>query len=214
MKRKYIYIIAVIFLIGFGINYIATIGINIWGFNKIQQTNERYKQFEIPYEEYVAQQQYDEYYRPKIDSLLEVNPKAAIKYIDKVISKYPKEYFLELQKGVAYYKLDSFEIANEQFKKSMDKNGREFPRAQGYSGWALAELGRYDEAIVELKKAAEVNSDYIFDIATVYEMKNDIPNAIKYYEIEIENMKKYNALKYYKDIEELTKKVAELKNKK
>ena len=159
MKIKYVYIIAVIFLIGFGINYIATIGVNIWGFNNIQQTNERYKQFEIPYEEYVAQQQYDEYYQPKIDSLLEANPKAAINYIDKVISKYPKEYFLELQKGVAYYKIDSFETANNQFKKSIDKKGREFPRAQGYFGWALAELGRYDEAIVELKKAAEVNSD-------------------------------------------------------
>ncbi|EDM44611.1 hypothetical protein SCB49_13605 [unidentified eubacterium SCB49] len=193
------------------INYIASVGVNIWGLNELQQINDRYEQSDISYEEYVAQQHYDEYYQPKIDSLLEANPKAAINYIDKVISKYPKEYFLELQKGVAYYKIDSFETANIQFKKSMDKNGREFPRALGYSGWALAELGRYDEAIIELKKAAEVNSDYIVDMAMVYEMKNDIPNAIKYYQLEIENMKNLNALRYYKDIEYLTKKVAELK---
>ena len=211
MKKKYVYILTLGILIVIGINFIGVIGVNIWGYNEIWQNNKHSKQFEIPYEEYLKEEQYQHYYRPKIDSLLEINPKMAIPFIEKVIEKYPSEYFLELYQGIGYYKIDSFEIAYNKFQKSMEKNGKEFPRALEYSGWALIKLERYDEALMEFNKASEYNSEFNFAIATVYELKEDFPNAIKYYRKEIEYLKKINALAYYKDIAELEKKIADLK---
>ncbi|QAA82086.1 hypothetical protein EI546_10295 [Aequorivita sp. H23M31] len=210
MKRKIVYIIALVFLVAIGKNFIGLIGVNIWGYNEIWQ-NKRSHQSDVPYEDYLAAEQYQYCYQPKIDSLLEVNPKLAIQYIDKVMAIYPDEYFLELYQGIGYYKIDSFEIAYKKFQKSMKKNGKEYPRALQYSGWALVKLEMYDEALLEFRKASEYHSDYNFDMATVFELKKDLPNAIKYYRKEIEHLKKINALAYYKEITQLEKKIANLK---
>ena len=105
------------------------------------------------------------------------------------------------------------EIAIKQFRKSMSKSGHEFPTALGHIGWTLVELERYDEAIVEFKKAAKQNSVYILDIAQVYELRNDFVNAQKYYELRLGVLEKDNDPYYKNEIEELKIKIEKLDRK-
>lgn len=189
MKREHAYYMAAFLLIVIAINFIGAVGIEICGTIERNKINKEYKKYRVPNEVLIARQKYEQYYEPKIDSLLDSDPIKAIDFINHTIDLYPEKYILELYKGVAYYNIDSLNIALSQFKKSMEKGNYEFSRALGYSGWTLAELGRYDEAIEELNKAASINSDYYYDIASVYEMSGDSLNAIKYYEIVIDKLR-------------------------
>ncbi|MBG7612815.1 hypothetical protein IU405_11215 [Polaribacter sp. BAL334] len=133
---------------------------------------------------------------PKIDSLIYANPQLAIKAIDKLIYEYPEIYFLEMQKGIAYYQIDSLNLAIKEFKISMNKSGYEFPTALGYIGKTLVKQKKFDEAIVEFKKAENQNSKYTLDIAETYELRGDVENAIKYYEKRINAIK---SVEFYKE---------------
>ncbi|MBC72475.1 MAG: hypothetical protein CMH47_09410 [Muricauda sp.] len=194
MKKKYIYYIAILFLAAFVLNSIGLFGLGFWGMSKQNEREAERRRNQIPQEEWVAEQRYTDYYEPKIDSFLQANPSQAISYIDKVLKKYPEKDFLYIYKGMGFYKIDSFELAHKEFKKAMAKAGYESPAALGYSGWALAKMERYDEAISEFKKAVKTNSNYEYDLALVYEMKGDFQNAINYYEKEIDETQKLNPL--------------------
>ncbi|MFN0728573.1 tetratricopeptide repeat protein [Polaribacter gochangensis] len=206
MNKKIVYFISLVFVIIIAVNIVSAVGVNIWALFKWQENDKIH-------ESNLENQKYEDYFEPKIDSLIEIDPKNAIKYINKVIIKYPEIYFLELKKGIAYYKIDSMEIAIKQFRKSMSKSGHEFPTALGHIGWTLVELERYDEAIVEFKKAAKQNSVYILDIAQVYELRNDFVNAQKYYELRLGVLEKDNDPYYKNEIEELKIKIEKLKKK-
>ena len=219
MKKKYVYIIAIIFLVGIGLNYLGVFGLGIWGMSEQSEREKRYRGNEIPQEEWIAEERYKNYYEPKVDSFLKANPSQAIIYIDQIIKKYPEKNFLNIYKGMGLYRLDSFELAHKEFKKAMKKAGYEYPTALGNSGWALAKMKRYDEAIYEFKKAIKDNSDYVYDLAEVYEIKGDFRNAIELYQKEIEKIETRNPLKskidsnIVKQIYELKEKIVELNKK-
>ena len=171
---------------------ITAIGLLCFGIYKLYESNEskderREVKRSLFYHNEIA---------PKIDSLIYANPELAIKAIDKLINEYPKIHFLEIQKGVAYYQIDSFNLAIKEFKYSMKKVGYEFPKAQAYIGKALVKQKRFDEAIVEFKKAENQNSKYTVEIAETYELKGNLENAIKYYEKRINYIK---SKEFYKE---------------
>lgn len=206
MNKKIVYYISLIFLIGIAINIIFGIGAFGYGFSKLFESNEESEKAKssLHYHNDIA---------PKIDSLIEVNPQLAIKTIDKLIKEYPDIYFLELQKGIAYYKIDSLKLAIKEFEKSMNKSSNEYPRALGYIGWTLFKLEQFEEAIVKFEEAAKQNPIYILDIAEVYEMKKDWNSAVKYYQIRLDQIKSENDSYYDDEINELKTKIQELKNK-
>ena len=219
MKRKYIYYIAILFIVAFALNYIGLFGLGFLGMSKQNEREAERSRHQIPQEEWIAEQRYTDYYKPKIDSLLQVDPSQAISYIDKVLKKYPEKDFLYIYKGMGFYKIDSFKLAYKEFKKGMVKAGYESPAALGYSGWALAKMERYDDAISEFEKAIKTNTSYEYDLALVYEMKGDFQNAINYYEKEINETEKLyplqsridsNTVKY---LAELRVKLVTLKEK-
>ncbi|MDO1514580.1 tetratricopeptide repeat protein [Maribacter confluentis] len=219
MKKKYVYYIVIIFLIGIGLNYLGIFGLGIASMSEQHEREKRRKANQIPQEQWVAEEQYTNFHEPKIDSLLKTNPSQAIIYIDQIIRKYPKKDFLNIYKGTGLYKLDSFELAHQEFKKAMEKAGYEYPTALGNSGWALAKMERYDEAIAEFKKAIKDNTDYIYDLALVYEMKGDFKSAIELYQEEIKRIETKNPLNSKIDpnivnqIEGLKNKIQEMNNK-
>lgn len=219
MKKKYVYYIVIIFLVGIGLNYMGIFGLGIWAASEQNERDKKRKENQVPLEDWIAEEQYTNYYKPKIDSLLNVNPSQAINYIDQIIKKYPEKHFLNIYKGTGLYKLDSFELAHREFKIAIEKAGYEYPTALGNSGWALARMQKYDEAIVEFKKAIKDNTDYEYDLAQVYEMKGDFQKAIDYYVKEIADTEKEDPLKSRIDsntvryLTQLRVKLAELKKK-
>ncbi|WP_298507101.1 tetratricopeptide repeat protein [uncultured Maribacter sp.] len=190
MKKKYVYYIVIIFLIGIGLNYAGIFGIGIWAASEQSERDKKRKENQVPLKHWIAEEQYTNYYKPKIDSLLSVNPSQAIKYIDRIIEKYPEKDFLNIYKGTGLYKLDSFKLAHREFKIAMEKAGYEYPTALGNSGWALAKMEKYDEAILEFKKAIESNGDYELDLAEIYELKGDFKKAIQCYKNKIHEIEK------------------------
>ena len=189
---------------------ITAIGLLSFGIYKLYESNES----KDDRRETKSWLKYHNYISPKIDSLIEVNPQLAIKNIDRLIDKYPDIYFLELQKGLAYYNIDSLELAIIEFKKSMTKSGNEYPIALGYIGRTLAKLERYEEAIEVFNKAVKENSVYIIDIAQVYEMKKEFKSAIKSYEFRLRILEKDNDEFYKSEMEQLKKKIDKLKKEK
>lgn len=192
---------------------------NIWGLSNIFEREEKYKQYQLTEEEWIAKERYENYYEPKIDSLLDTNPELAISFIDKTLKKYPNEYFLHVYKGIGLYAIDSFKLADLEFKKSMKIGGHEFPKALAYSGFALAELKNYEEAIVQLKKAADSNSDYNYDLGQVYELNENFSKAVKCYNFEIKRIKELYPLTHMtnenikKEIRFIENKITELNKK-
>lgn len=188
MKKKYISYVVILFLIGIALNYLGIFGLGIWGMSEQIERDKTYRENEVPLEEWMANERYENLHRPKIDSLLKVNPSGAIDYVDTIMPDYPKEDFLHIYKGMGFYNLDSFELAHQEFEKAMEKSGYEYPTALGNSGWALAKMERYDEAIAQFKKAIQTNSGYEYDLAQVHEMMGDFKKAIAFYKKEIKEI--------------------------
>ncbi|MEM9649903.1 MAG: tetratricopeptide repeat protein [Bacteroidota bacterium] len=188
MKKKYISYVVILILIGIALNYLGIFGLGIWGMSEQIERDKRYRGNEVPLEELMANERYENLHKSTIDSLLKANPNEAIAYIDAIMPDYPEEDFLHIYKGKGFYSLDSFELAHGEFKKAMRKSGYEYPTALGNSGWALAKMERYDEAIAQFKKAIQTNSGYEYDLAQVYEMMGDFEKAITFYKKEIKEI--------------------------
>ena len=211
MKPKTVRNIAIIFTAVILISIISAIGVNIWGFSKQIEYDRKNSKTDQEIKEIVNKNKYDNYYEPIIDSLVYVNPKNALNYINKVIKLYPKESELEFYKGMAYYKIDSFNLAIVSFKKSMEMRGYNSPRNLNSIGWSYFYLENYEESLNYLKKASETNESYIYDIALFYELQEDYKNAIKYYKIVLKNMENSNMrINWYKEISELQSKISKL----
>ena len=211
MKTIIVKYIAIIFVAAFIINFIGGIGVNIWGLSKIFERNKKDSTSEKSYDEYIAEERLMYYYKPKVDSLINTDPRKAITYVDRLLIEYPNEYYLTLQKGLAYYEIDSLESALKYFEKSIEYNGREYPRALEYIGWTLAEQKKYDQAILKLKKAAKTNDSYNLDIAQLYELKEDKLIALQYYKKVLKSWEDSNMkFQWWKKIAELKEKIAEL----
>ena len=206
MNKKLVYYIAIAFLVIVSINLLMGLFGVGYGVTKLFESNENSEivNSELNYHNDIS---------PKIDSLIQVNPRLAIQNIDKFIKEYPTIYFLELQKGMAYYQLDSFELAIREFEKSMTKSGYEYPRALGYIGWTLIETGKFEEGIERLIKAAEQNSDYVRDIALAYYEQEDWENAILYYEKRLDYMTSQKDPYFRNEIKEVNRILTDLKKK-
>ncbi|AFL80016.1 hypothetical protein Aeqsu_0504 [Aequorivita sublithincola DSM 14238] len=154
-----------------------------------------------------------DYYNPLVDSLLDANPKVAIAYIDSVLIRYPYEYQMALKKGVGYYRIDSIEKAIFFFEKAMEMRDEEYPQALQYKAWALSDLKKYDEAIIQFEKASKLSNGYENElyIAETYELKENTKEAIKYYKLFLSNLESLNSnLQYWEKIRDVKKKIAAL----
>ena len=164
LMKKFANFISILATISAISTVIAAVGLLGFGIYKLYESNEsKEERTEVKRSLF-----YHNEIAPKIDSLIYANPQLAIKAIDKLINEYPEIYFLEMQKGIAYYQIDSLNLAIKELKISMNKSGYEFPIALGYIGKTLVKQKKFDEAIVEFKKAENQNSKYTLDIAETY----------------------------------------------
>ncbi|OAD92019.1 hypothetical protein A7A78_09730 [Aequorivita soesokkakensis] len=213
MKQKTVKYIAIIFIGSFVISIISGIGLNIWGLSNIFESNNSSDFSEEEYKEYQKQEMLRNYYNPLVDSLLDANPRIAAAYIDSVLIRYPSEYDMAFRQGIAYHRIDSLEKAIASYQKAMDINGGEYPQALQYIGFALSDLKKYDEAIVQFEKASSISSGYENElyIAENYELKGDTEEAIRYYKLFLSSLEANNLnLRYWEDIRDLKKKITEL----
>jgi tetratricopeptide (TPR) repeat protein len=213
LKQKTVKYIAIIFIGSFVISIISGIGLNIWGLSNIFESNNSSDFSEEEYKEYQKQEILRNYYNPLVDSLLDANPRIAAAYIDSVLIRYPSEHDMAFRQGIAYHRIDSLEKAIASYQKAMDINGGEYPQALQYIGFALSDLKKYDEAIVQFQKASSISSGYENElyIAETYELKGDTEEAIRYYKLFLSSLEVNNLnLRYWEDIRDLKKKITEL----
>lgn len=87
-------------------------------------------------------------------------------------------------------------LATLYFDKSMIYGFRN-PKELSAMAFCQVQLKNYDEAIDCLKEAVEINRDYKIQLASVYEMKEDWENALKYYSEYIDHRESWdiNAIK-------------------
>jgi tetratricopeptide (TPR) repeat protein len=213
LKQKTVKYIAIIFIGSFVISIISGIGLNIWGLSNIFESNNSSDFSEEEYKEYQKQEMLRNYYNPFVDSLLDANPRIAAAYIDSVLIRYPSEYDMAFRQGIAYHRIDSLEKAIASYQKAMDISDGEYPQALQYIGFALSDLKKYDEAIVQFQKASSISSGYENElyIAETYELKGDTEEAIRYYKLFLSSLEANNLnLRYWEDIRDLKKKITEL----
>jgi len=117
------------------------------------------------------------YLLPKIDTLTEVNPKDAIKTIDLYLKEYPNKKGLVYNKGLAYFKLDSFIKSKKMFLKVYDGSSNEAYNI------ALCDmkLHNYKSAIKYFKIASKINLSVKYNLAEAYEKNNEYKKALQYY---------------------------------
>jgi len=90
-------------------------------------------------------------------------------------------------------------------------SGYESPRILSDIGLIYLKQKENEEALKYFKKAAEINEDYYIDVAEFYEIQRDYPNAIKHYNIVLENWENSNMqLAWFKEIQNLKKKISDL----
>ena len=103
----------------------------------------------------------------KVDLLIDNNPQ-----LDEF-----KIQDLHFTKGDLLYQNDSLKEAVEEFTKS----GINFPTSLAARARAYLKLKQYKECLADLNKAAEVNSDYYWNIGNYYEVVNKKDSAIFFY---------------------------------
>lgn len=213
MKLRTVKYIAIIFIAAFVISAIGGIGLNIWEFSNILETNNNSNYTEEEYQKYEKAKMLRDHYNPMVDSLLDVNPRVAIAYIDSVLTIYPSEYKMFLKQGVGFYRIDSLDKAITLFKKAMEVRGEEFPEALHYIGWTLTDLKNYDEAIAQFNKAATISNRHVNDyyIAEIYELKGDTIESLKYYKLFLSSLESLNSnLQYWEEIRDVKVKISQL----
>jgi len=123
----------------------------------------------------------ENYHLPLIDSLLYTEPQNAIRYSNDLLQlTYHNNADLYLRVAYGYIEMDSFQLASLYFDMSMIYGFRN-PKDLSAMAFCQVQLKNYDEAIDCLKEAVEINRDYKIQLASVYEMKEDWNNALKYY---------------------------------
>lgn len=156
-----------------------------------------------------AKYELENYHLPKIDSLLDSEPKKAISYSKNLLeSTYPKNGELYSMIAYGYIEIDSFKLSSKYFSASMTY-GLRGPKSLSAIAYCQVQLENYDEAIRHLKEATSINRDYKIQLAEVYEMKEDWKNAGKYYseyisdreswDSNIRNNKEFQKLKSKRD---------------
>jgi len=218
MREKGMKNIAIVFLIAIAVSVLAMIALNFNTASFHQELERERKQSALSDEELLQMRKEDNlnfHYLPKIDSIITVDPKSAVNYIDKVSKIYPKEYSLNTKRGVAYYKVDSFKLAAKEFKASMKIQGWEQPRVLGYLAWCYIQLEDYDSAIVELEKASKESSDYSYDwdLAGVYKANKNPSKALETYRSILKQLKEQNPIEVWKDIEYVEGKISDLEKR-
>lgn len=172
-------------------------------------------------ENYTHERKFRYVLSPKIDSLIfSDNPRKALKLIDSLMPKYQNEIQLYFDKGLSLTMIDSFELAIKHFDKVLSyvntsdtsrKKGLRYRNSLYYKFRCLSALKKYDEALNVLEQLLEFDSDYKIEIASIYELKNDYKNSIKYYKLtqkEYEESK--DSLRLWKEIQSFKDKILEL----
>lgn len=84
-----------------------------------------------------------------------------------------------------------------------------------YIDFALSNLKKCDEAIVQFQKASSLSKGYENELylAETYELKGDIREAVKYNKLFLSSLENLtNNLQYWEDIRDLKKKINDLEN--
>ncbi|GAB5523030.1 MAG: hypothetical protein Roseis2KO_09020 [Roseivirga sp.] len=146
------------------------------------------------YEKEQAQQKLDWVYLPRADSLINANPILAVAYIQEVFKEFPENPNLFKSLGLAYYQMDSLELAIRQFELSLKYSSRDDENVLVYLGACKIESGDVEGSIRYLDRAAMLHWEYKYDLGYAYELLKDQVNAEKYYAQYLETLEKLNPL--------------------
>ena len=150
-------------------------------------------------ENLTSEQEFEIYERPNSNtgsysSYVTTDPQKAIPYIKKLLEEHPGNKSLERQIGDAYSDVDSLDKALIHWANSIKGVESEnldilFELAQ-----IKVEKKDYDGAIADLLKASQFDWNYNYDLAQVYELKNELKNAEIYYTKYMNTVKKDNSM--------------------
>ena len=162
--------------------------------------------------EWKKNQKFNFYYLPLIDSLINANPSSAVTFIDDVSRIYPNENILRTKKGISLFRLDSFDLAINEFNKSVDGLDREQPSVRAYLAWSYGNLDDYPQAIMQMERAVQNSTDitYQLDLAYLYEETENYQKALEQHKLVLAELEKRNVIEVWKEIETLKLKIDEL----
>ena len=124
-----------------------------------------------------------------VDSLYKMadtNQIATFRTIDNLISNetsLDKHKISELHfiKGDIYYRIDSLQKSVTEFTIAGQAYNIVTPKGLAARAGAYVKLKQYDNALVDLNKAAEINYDYFWNVGNYYEVIGNKDSAISCY---------------------------------
>ena len=113
---------------------------------------------------------------------------AMVAWCEKLVQRFPQNYYARFLLGVAYPTNEETEKAIESYKKAIEINPN---LADAYAGLGNLYLddGKVEDALRYLKKAIEINPTYIsvnMDLGAAYSENDQIDEAIASYEKAVE----------------------------
>ncbi len=119
-----------------------------------------------------------DYYSYKLDSLLEINPRQAELFSDRLYEKFKNEPKFVKYKGISLMYQDKYELAINEFKKfKMGNSYREDLEVNFGLGICHERLNNYDSAIFYYKKD-DRSLDNMFRIFWCYEKQSKNDSAV------------------------------------
>jgi tetratricopeptide (TPR) repeat protein len=117
-----------------------------------------------------------------INLLIERNDlQLAHKLIDTAIERNPTKGIYYTYKGMVYAAEGNYQKALKEYDTSIMVNRSEFPLVLERKAEAFINLKDYDKAIENYKKAASLNTDFNYQVATTFETIKEKDSALKYY---------------------------------
>jgi tetratricopeptide (TPR) repeat protein len=115
------------------------------------------------------------------------SPKQAIDSIDKILSAKTidtdKQCELVTVQGDILFFAGQFSAALDKYNSAMLTSNRESPGLLGKRACCYQRLDRFNDALIDLKKAADINFDFEEQIGNLYETASKKDSAIRHYMI-------------------------------
>lgn len=209
--KKAFKIIALIFIVSFAINILVGFFMGFEAFQRSISQSWRSTVYETKSDTTYQYERKIEYYTYLLDSLLEVNPKQAELFADKLHKKYIEERTFTRYKVISLVYQEKFEEAIVKFKKlNSSKFFSDYNEISYDIGICYENLKEYDSAIHYYKESGVHQN--LARIYWCYEKDNKIDSAIYYLEKIQKNLEQDpNVLNNIREIDFVDRKLDSLK---
>lgn len=147
-----------------------------------ERINDIRKETEPMFDSLSNQMNKENYFQTNINLLIEHNDLSlAHKIIDTAIQKNPTKGIYYTYKGMVYAAEKNYQKALQKYDTSILLTKSEFPLVLSKKAEVFINLKDYQSAIENYKKAASLNEDFNYQIATTFETINKKDSALKYY---------------------------------